>query len=189
MEDKINLYVYIGRMSPAHVGHQRIIHEALKRVPESNFLLVLGSSNAPTSYRNMFTLGDRTKFVRALFPHINIVSLADQTDGTPESCNEEWLLSLNQLIESWRYGREDASSRNIIFCAGSYEDVSWFLECGYQIEVFNRYDGSGPGMNISASGIRDALVSGRTISGMVDDRIVSMVENTFNTRWAKFKNR
>lgn len=72
--------VFIGRFQPFHLGHEKIIWQALKSAKE--VIIVIGSSYAARNPRNPFTFAEREKMIRSAFNHelgkrIKIVGVSD----------------------------------------------------------------------------------------------------------------
>lgn len=56
----------LGRFCPIHMGHVGLIEYALEHSLHKP-IIVIGSSNAAISYRNMFTYAQRRKWVADLY--------------------------------------------------------------------------------------------------------------------------
>lgn len=94
------LAVHVGRFSPPHRGHERIISAILTDHPVENCLIVVGSSNHPRSFRHLFPLADRLQMLRMLFPGLNLASIPDHESDSA------WLTDLANLVNCWRHGRK-----------------------------------------------------------------------------------
>ena len=173
------LAVHVGRFSPPHRGHERIISAILTDLPVENCLIVVGSSNHPRSFRHPFPLADRLQMLRMLFPGLNLASIPDHESDSA------WLTDLANLVNCWRHGREDPENRDITYHGGCEEDVYFFIKAGYKVKINNRFDGTS--IITSATEVRDCLVHGRDISRLVPDRIVGIVREKFEDNWDAFK--
>ena len=167
--------VFVGRMNPIHVGHERQIGRMIEEHGAANALIIIGSSNAPTSLRHFFPYRTRRSFIRELYPEIALAGLPDYHSDS------DWLLALDDLISLT--GRDPAAA---IFYGGSDEDVRFFIEAGRLTKIGSRFDGSGIGT--SATEVRDCLVQGRSIKHLVNPTVAPMIEAEFKARWEEFKN-
>lgn len=59
--------VFIGRFQPFHLGHEKVVWQALKSAKE--VIIVIGSSHAARDPRNPFTFAEREKMIRSAFDH------------------------------------------------------------------------------------------------------------------------
>lgn len=65
-KNKYNLAVFIGRMQPLHNGHIRNIQKALDIA--DHVLVIAGSANQPRTPKNPFTVDERIKMIKDIFP-------------------------------------------------------------------------------------------------------------------------
>jgi bifunctional NMN adenylyltransferase/nudix hydrolase len=65
MTYKYDLAVFIGRFQPFHLGHQKIIEEALEVA--NKVAIIIGSSNGPRTLRNPFTFEERRAMIEDAF--------------------------------------------------------------------------------------------------------------------------
>ena len=181
MSDKIELGVYVGRFCPPHEGHCRVLRFMLEQRGLANSLVLVGGSNHAISYRHLFPLEDRLAMLRGLFPGLNLAGIPDhETDAG-------WLADLWTLVAMWRHGREPENERKVTFYGGCEEDVLFFVNAGYPMQILNRFDGSGP--KVSATEVRDALVHERDIAGLIPTEIAPLVREQFTRRWDELKRR
>jgi len=89
----INVGVYVGRFNPIHKGHQRAIDKMLFNHALRHSLLFVGSANAPLSLRNLFSYKERKDFIKAIYPDLMVLPLADQDS------DEDWFESLIDMVE------------------------------------------------------------------------------------------
>lgn len=181
MGDPVRLGVYVGRFCPPHEGHCRVIRHMLDQCGSANSLVLVGSSDHAISYRHLFALEDRLAMLRALFPDLNVAGIPDQES------DRSWLADLWTLIGCWRHGREEEKQRIVTFHGGCEEDILFFVSAGYSVNILNRFDGTGP--KVSATEVRDALVHGRDVAGLVPDAIAALVCERFARRWEELKRR
>lgn len=163
--------VLIARLCPIHLGHQAVI-EAMGE----GGLVILGSSNSPMSLRHFFNYTERQMFIHRLYPNLPVVGLPDyQEDDT-------WFEALEDILKAM-----GGEMRGVTFFGGCDEDVAYLKEVDLAVKVaVNRFT---EGSNISATQVRDALIYGRPLDGLVDTRIQNLVRETFKRRWEDFKRR
>ncbi|MFA7284997.1 MAG: hypothetical protein WC004_04230 [Candidatus Absconditabacterales bacterium] len=142
---------------------------------KNNCALILGSSNADFTLRNFFNYKERRDFIKTLYPDIDIAGLADQHN------DELWIQSLDDIIGLKYKG----DIKNVLFWGGCEEDISFFVERGRNYKTLNRFDGTTP--KISATEVRDALIHNRSLSGLVDQKIVNEVTDLFQTKRKLFE--
>ena len=168
--------VFVGRLCPMHLGHQAVIDGLVQAFGQKHVVLI-GSCNHAISIRHLFSYGDRAEFVRSVFPDARVAPLPDFEDG-----NENWFRALDDTI-----ALAGADPAQTVFVGGCREDVEFFYENGRQVHIVSRYGGDT--VNISASEIRDALITGRPTAGMLDDRVAALVTSRFPARWATVRSR
>lgn len=169
--------VFVGRLCPIHCGHRNVVGKMLGDCdgPE-NSLVVVGSSNAPLSLRHFFSYEQRRSLIHAEFgPRIRIVGLPDYpTDA-------EWLLALDDILRAARIEPERA-----VYYGGCEEDVMCFSDARRRCRLINRFDGRET-PKISATEVRDALIHGRPLDGLVGEASRELVARMFQENWERFK--
>ena len=163
---------YLGRFNPLHCAHEQVIGSMVEEYGEKNSLIIIGSANAPFSLRHFFSYEERRAFIKTLFPNIKVISLPDFGN------DREWLLALDDIISL-------GSATQTVFFGGCEEDVSTLIDGGKTCHIFNRFDGTTP--KISATEIRDALIYGRPLEGLVNPRIAADIQKLFSQKWERFK--
>lgn len=166
--------VYVGRFNPIHVGHVSIIEKMLELYSPDNTLVIIGSSNTPQSLRHFFSYEERRSLIKKIFPDIRLVGLPDYAD------DKTWLYALNDILKL-----ANIDVNNTIFFGGSNEDIRFFNDAGYNVEIVNRFEG--PNARISATEVRDALMLGKPLLGLVHSEIQSDLEELFKKKWENFK--
>jgi len=162
--------VFVGRMCPIHVGHEAVIREMMRACGgERHCLIVLGSSTAEFSMRNFFSLGERVRFLARLFPTLRVAGLPDYGDDAT------WMAALDVLL----FG-SGVSPGAVTFFGGCEEDVRFFFAAGRRVEILNRFDGTTP--RVSATEVRDALITGRLLDGLVNPEIAWEVQEAFRRK-------
>jgi nicotinic acid mononucleotide adenylyltransferase len=167
--------VYVGRLCPVHPGHQSLIQCLIEAFPQKHVVFV-GSCNHPLSIRNLFNYLDRTSFLKVLFPSVKVAPLPDFEDDAT------WFAALDDMLESF-----GTDPQKTVYIGGSAEDVEFYYRHDRPVHIINRFDGTT--QNISASEIRDALIEKRSLEGLLDDRIIPMVQRQFALRWSEMRSR
>ncbi len=167
--------MYVGRLCPIQLGHQRLI-EALTLAFPKRHLVALGSAGKPISYRHLFNYADRAEFVRAVFPRARVVPLPDFEEDAV------WFRALDHLIEA-----SGGDPVRTVFIGGCEEEMEYFARYGRKTHIVNRFAGDTP--SVSGTEVRDALIGGRSLDGMLDARIVPLVAERFTLRWAELRRR
>jgi cytidyltransferase-like protein len=168
------LAVFVGRFNPIHNGHTVVIREMINKHSIENCLLIIGSSNAPLSLRHFFSYDERKKFIQKMFPNIKLVGLPDYHN------DKEWLAALDDILHA-----SGTNPSDVTFFGGCREDIRFFLDDGRDCHIVNRFDGSSP--KTSATEVRDALIAGRSLDGLVDATLLDDMQNLFKEKWEKFK--
>jgi len=174
-QQKTRFAVQLARACPIHLGHEYLIREMIGEFGIENSLMILGSRNAPITLRNFFSYTEKKRFVKTIFPPLRVVGLPDFPDSM-----EKWFAALDALIE-----RAFGKNADVTFFGGCEEDVVFFIENGRKVKLINRFDGTTP--KISATEVRDCLVSGRSLDGLVNPLIEKEVRSIFAAKWEKFK--
>lgn len=90
--------IFIGRVQPFHVGHHKILTEALKRAKCA--VMLIGSSNTSRSIRNPFTFEERADMIRACFPQetqddrLIIAPINDHPYN-----DQKWIAHVQQVVQ------------------------------------------------------------------------------------------
>lgn len=170
------LGLFVGRMNPIHLGHEAVINHMIERYGSEHSVIVIGSSNAPTSLRHFFSYTERRDFIRQLYPDITIIGLPDYPT------DDEWLRALYDIAEA--VTRSDQKSK-ITFFGGAEDEVKWYKEAGHTVEILDRFNGTTP--IVSATQVRDHLIHGQSLEGLVNHKLIVPIEQLFATRWEAFK--
>lgn len=166
--------VFIGRMVPIHKGHQRIIQTMIDDCGIDNCQVLIGSSNAPLSWRVLFPYKKRSVWVKRLFPGVRIMGIPD----TYVPDDNEWLMYVDDCLASVFPG---AGIKDFVFYGGSSEDVVWFYEHGNRhIKIVDREQ-----YPVSATKVRQMLLNGMPIDEVVDKRIAKEVVEAFTSQLDK----
>lgn len=98
MAKKYDLAVFIGRFQPFHNGHLAVINEALGLA--TKVAIIIGSANAPRTFRNPFTVAERIEMIRgAIAPasqsKLHFVGVEDTIYN-----DELWIKNVQAAVES-----------------------------------------------------------------------------------------
>lgn len=138
----------MGRFSPFHLGHERLLGMAIKRFGAENCLVLIGSSDS-LNERTPYSFEARKQMIQTVFPKIEILPLPDIQpkliffDG---STNNLWLESIKRLAK--------ARNEKFAFLGGAEDDLKILSESFETIILTDRF---GIGENVSATKIREAL--------------------------------
>lgn len=167
-----NKFIYLGRFSPFHIGHQKLVEKLLEKQRESDILIMVGSSNT-YNIRTPYTFDERQKMINKIFPNIEVVPLPDGKPGLmyfDGSTNDIWLGSIKKIEKSRR--------ENFIFVGGCKRDLE-ILAQGFQTVVLLDRDSSL--VPISATQVREALKNNDSseLERQLDPRIVPLARAGF----------
>jgi len=166
--------VFVGRMSPLHYGHQRVIEKMVDRHGRERSLAILGSTNVPLGPRHFFTFEERLRFFKTVFPEVRVTGLHDLND------DGEWLVLLDEFLKEHVIDPDKA-----IFYGGCAEDLTLYATLGKKkTYVVDRFEDGRP--VISATEIRKLLSEQKydELDGLMDERIKEDVIKVFEDRYA-----
>jgi len=155
--------VYVGRLSPMHIGHEAIIHTMLEEHGRKNCVVMIGSCNAAFSLRDMFSYAQRQRFVKTVFPELSVVGLPDY------GSDQMWLLHMDDMLRFAGINPQTA-----IYYGGSITEyhMQMFLRDGRTCSTIDRtLDG------ISATKVRDGIImeDWDSVSHMVNPRLRDLI--------------
>lgn len=133
-------YVYLGRFSPLHRGHQQVIDKLILQFGLKNIIVMIGSSNKING-KTPYTYSYRKKILKAIYPKIKIIPVPDFYNDT------KWLNYIKDL--------EIKLNSKFIFFGGSMEDLQ-LLNTVFETRVL--VDRFKEGLNISGTKVREAIV-------------------------------
>lgn len=143
---KYHTAVFIGRLSPMHLGHEFVIKKALENANE--VIVVVGSSFAARSFRNPFTFEERKKIIKSVFPQpeVKVVPVSDY----PYDDNK-WVAAVQAVVGANRQFTPDPERTTLI---GHKKD-----ETSYYLNLFKMWDSIAlPNLNgYNATELREAL--------------------------------
>lgn len=151
--DHLTDSLIVMRAQPLHVGHIRLIDEAIKN--SRNVVIVLGSIQEHGTSRNPFTYSERKKMIKRYITSNFIDSVWDHV----------FVMGLKDIFSlRWPYYvMEEISNKfpdleiKTVF-GGSEYDCNWFKDIGLEQKICNRTD---QGYDfLSASMIREMLEYG-----------------------------
>jgi len=163
--------VYVGRFCPLHINHEKIIRELIKDFGYDGSLVVIGSSNAPLTKRNIFTYSDRKGFIKKLFPDVRVT-------GMPDFGNvPRWLEAFDDMLNL-----AGMTPDNTLYYGGSKEDLDYFIHDRRDVLIFDRMSGDKGGL--SATKVREYLKCGeeREITKTINPMLIKEVKDIFKIR-------
>lgn len=125
-----NVYVYIGRFQPAHLGHEAVLEHALKKA--DRLIVLVGSAEQARSPKNPFTFDERAKVLDSITTrlvqdewakgrrvNIDILPVHDFVYN-----NQKWLMEVQEQVRSC------TKSENITLtgCRKDGDDSTFYLE-------------------------------------------------------------
>ena len=128
--------VYIGRFSPIHFGHMKIIDIMIKLYGEKSMMMI-GSSNSPLGDRLPFTYLERRGFIKKLYPKLALTGIPDFSHIDTDPTFETWHTHLWDTI-NFRF--PDATRENTVFYGGSEKDIKFFIDADYKVCIVDRND-------------------------------------------------
>ena len=164
--------VFVGRLSPLHIGHEKIIDKMIEYCGLENCIVFIGSSASPLSWRVLFSYNDRERWLRRLYgKDIRIVGMPDVLLS-----DTQWLEMLDDYINAIFPEEKD-----VVFYGGCSEDVRFFYEHGRRkVNIVNREE-----LPVSATQVREMLLQGMDISGVVNPKIAKEVKEVFHKQLKK----
>lgn len=168
-KQKYHYSVFIGRFSPFHDGHKKVVEKALE---ESDYLIVvLGSDGAAPNTRNPFTTLERQRMISAATPEYSGRIIFAATPDFPYN-DQKWVSYVQEIvdeaIETHAKTNPEFSYngwtdyKHSIALAGMYKDqtsyyLNWFPQWASSVAVS---PGTSNDEIISATGIRNRLFNG-----------------------------
>jgi len=146
--------IFLGRFSPLHNGHIRVINKMKDIYGDSKSLILVGScaNKIDLSGKLFFTYLQRKHIIQAIFNNISIVGLPDfkQFDYDPNFT--QWTENMWDIIKL-RF--EDADVNNVVFFTSDEKDTYFFTRKNYEIMICPRKS-----EDESATTVRQILISG-----------------------------
>lgn len=164
-------------MCPIHVGHQASIGAMLAEHDHDKSMVIVGSIAQKPSYRVLFDFKTRAGWLRRIYgPHMQIV-------GAPDFPHDDaqWALFVRHLVSAWTNGESENGAKVTLY-AGSTDDVCDALlkSPNYELKIIDR--GS---INVSATMVRDKIIAGESIDGLVPSMLKSEIYELGRSRFKK----
>lgn len=102
------MYVFLGRFSPFHNGHKKVVDQMIAKYGLKKSLVMVGSSNV-VNEKTPFTYKKRLKMIKSVFPDIKVLPIADVNN------DEDWLENISLI--------EKRLKTKFIFVGGSEKDL------------------------------------------------------------------
>lgn len=150
------LAVFIGRFQPFHLGHKKVIDEALKQADD--VLVLIGSSGSPRTVRNPFTFNERRKMILNTYDdgdkgpvaqnRLHIEPLYDKTYN-----DTAWVNQVQSLVSS---KVKELGSESVILVGNSKDGSSYYLK------LFPQWKSIETGLedSLDATSIRNSFFKG-----------------------------
>lgn len=165
--------VLVGRFSPLHLGHEKIIQNMIDDCGIDNCVVLIGSANATLRFRTPFDYKTRNRWIRRIFPDLRLGPIGDFAGD-----DRQWFLMLDDILQLSFPGVN--VQNDITFYGGKEEDVNFYYNCGRQVKIVDRNV-----LPISATNVRRLLLLGEEIESIVNPKIASEVKEIFNKQVKK----
>lgn len=167
---KYDCVVFIGRFQPFHLGHKKVVEQALTF--SNQVLLLIGSANRPRSLKNPFNFDERCAMIEAACTDLTAANQQIHClpiDDTPYN-DHLWLQNIQKAIMS-----QTQPDDNIAIIGHDKDDSSYYLKL-FVNWAFIRLPSY---FELSATPIRLAYFnpSELEIDGFLQDRLPSAVVN------------
>jgi bifunctional NMN adenylyltransferase/nudix hydrolase len=162
--------IFIGRMQPPHLGHKKVIDEAL--IKSSKVVILLGSAGSARTIRNPFTFNEREMMVRSMFSpeenkRIIIMPVYDKTYNDVAWVKQVQTVVKNAILgDGWTpLGYNDLK----IGLIGAEKDNT-----SYYLKLFPQFDSVPVPIHniIHATSIRESFIGGTFRRWEEQDNIV-----------------
>jgi len=116
-----NTTVFIGRFQPFHLGHKRVIQEALKM--SAQMVIIIGSTNRASDIKNPFSYKERRDMIiNSLDPQdlakVKIWGVEDRKYN-----EERWMADIQEIVS-----KEVPISNNIAVVGYKKDDSSYYID-------------------------------------------------------------
>ncbi len=172
--------ILIGRMSPMHLGHRRLIEKMVEECSYKNCMMLIGSCNAKQSMKHFFSYPERRGFIKKIFPKLRVMGLPDFKD-----CNGAWLLNLDDVLVNCGF-----DPKHVKFYTGNEEDIEVILGDNRDFTSVDRFDSKRP--IISGERVRAALIHDKSreeLIHLVGEDLVDDILTVFQKSWPEFAKR
>lgn len=126
MSYEYDFLIFIGRLAPPHIGHIKVIQEALKRA--SRVGIILGSCGGPRSLRNPFTADERSDMIFGAFAGQDQLRI-DFVEAYDHAYNDDaWIEQIQHLVKdlTWKY--ETGKPLKIGLIGHAKDHTSYYLK-------------------------------------------------------------
>lgn len=178
---KYQLAVFIGRFSPLHYGHQKVIDEALNI--SDKVLILIGSSDSARNLRNPFTYDERKSMIEDTYHkfsgRIKVAPLKDYSYN-----DQAWVEAVQSKIEiqASLMGWSDMPKK-VCLIGHNKDNTSYYLKLfpTFQSVNVSLYDGSEytDDGSISATIVRQYLFgeTGNIVSNFVSPESLNIIND------------
>lgn len=132
-----NLLIFIGRFQPLHIGHERVIRQALENADQ--VLILIGSANRSRTIKNPWTFNERNDMLNDVFKSeiaqkfsMHILPLNDYMYNDPA-----WLANVQSVVSDYlhdhcsyfhdkpRIGVMDFAPDHVSYDNGMFKPLGW----------------------------------------------------------------
>ncbi len=182
MHTKMKIWIFIGRMQPLHLWHQKIITESISN---NDFTFIMLWSSWIINEYNPFTDIERKNFIENIFEEnknkYEIINLADSES------DEKWVKNIEKIVkyninkkeESVTFYGWDFENDYAIKVIKQYEDIIEFSNINYrEISRKNIYaDYKWEKIYISSTLVRESLIKKdlEILKILLDERVFKLL--------------
>lgn len=122
---KFDYSILIGRFQAFHKNHQEIIENALFN--SKKVIVLLGSANRPRSFKNPFTVAERTQMIKDAVCFPDNVIFAGINDYTYN--DQRWALGVQSVVDHLiEADGGDPDTANICITGNKEDFTSWYID-------------------------------------------------------------
>ncbi len=179
--------IIIGRFSPIHSGHEKLIQHALSI--SNKVIILIGSCGKPRDIKNPFTFNERQEMILSCFnksikDRIIIKPIYDYIYN-----DSKWIMEIQETVDATiEELNGDPDNSNICIIGGKKDNSSYYLDMFPQWKLiqynFNE-------KIINATDIREMLFTLQTnqhekkIKPFLNENVYEILENYFKQDWFK----
>ncbi len=161
--------LYIGRFQPFHLGHEKVVREALSL--SNQIIILVGSPYQPRTIRNPWDFNERESFVRSVFSkdenkRILVLPVRDHI-----YCESAWIKSVQQIVAGVVH-KKIATEPTIGIIGHQKDESSYYLSQFPQWERVETENYRG----LSSTDIREAYFEDKNVADMLPTPVAQGLE-------------